>query len=86
MRVSPHDPPAHCRAPRYVRGHVGTVVEIHGDYRLPDHVVARVRPPAVETVYAVRFQATDLWGEGDHSVMVDLWESYLAPADRDPDR
>lgn len=80
VRVAAADPPVHCRAPRYVRGHLGTVVEAHGKHRLPDHVVAGVRPPAVETVYAVRFPARDLWGEGDHCVIVDLWESYLSPA------
>jgi hypothetical protein len=31
----------------------------------------------VETCYAVRFSAVDLWGSGDHTVTVDLWESYL---------
>jgi nitrile hydratase len=29
----------------------------------------------------VRFAASELWGSGDHSVVLDLWESYLEPAD-----
>jgi nitrile hydratase len=28
-------------------------------------------------VYAVRFPAAQLWGEGEHTVTVDLWQSYL---------
>ena len=36
-----------------------------------------VDPPRVQTCYAVRFSAADLWGSGDHAVTVDLWESYL---------
>jgi nitrile hydratase len=74
------DPTTHTRAPRYVRGHVGRVVEEHGRHRLPDDVVAGIDPPRVETVYAVRFPAAALWGAGDHSVIVNLWESYLRPA------
>ena len=31
-------------------------------------------------VYAVQFLARDLWGEGDHVVMVDLFEPYLEQA------
>jgi nitrile hydratase len=31
----------------------------------------------VEAVYAVRFPAAELWGEGAHTITVDLWESYL---------
>jgi hypothetical protein len=73
----------HTRAPRYVRGHLGRVVEVHGAHRVPDDVVAGVDPPAVAPVYAVRFEAAELWGEGDHSVTVDLWEPYLTPAEED---
>jgi nitrile hydratase len=76
VRVRVQDPPGHTRAPRYVRGHVGVVVEQHGVHPLPDAVVAG-SGPAPEPVYAVRFAARDLWGDGDHSVTVNLWESYL---------
>ena len=33
-----------------------------------------------EPVYAVRFPAAELWGSGTHSVILDLWESYLDEA------
>jgi len=32
-------------------------------------------------VYAVRFEARELFGAGDHGVVLDLWEDYLSPAD-----
>jgi nitrile hydratase len=73
------DPDHHIRLPRYVRGHVGEVIEVQGAWPLPDDR-ARGRPaPWVEPVYTVRFAATDLWGEGEHEVTVDLWQSYLEP-------
>ena len=80
VRVRPQDPAVHTRAPRYVRGRTGTVVEAHGLHALPDDVVSGVDPPRRQPVYAVRFDARDLWGTGGHSVTVNLWEAYLTPA------
>lgn len=72
-----HDPPHHTRLPRYARGKRGVVIEPEGRAELAD-VSARGHADApVEQVYAVRFEARDLWGEGDHQVVLDLWESYL---------
>ena len=39
---------------------------------------ARVSRP--EPVYAVCFRAAELWGSGSHSVILDMWESYLEEA------
>jgi nitrile hydratase subunit beta len=76
VRVRAGDPDHHTRVPRYVRGHTGQVVAALGRWPLPDDS-ARGLPPREETCYAVRFSAADLWGSGDHTVTVDLWESYL---------
>ena len=73
------DPPHHTRLPRYARGARGTVVERQGSYPLPDRR-ARQLPAEPEPVYTVRFAAAELFGEGDHTVTVDLWESYIRPA------
>jgi nitrile hydratase subunit beta len=79
VRASRTDPPHHTRLPRYARGAVGTVVERQGRHPRPDDR-ARGLPAEPEPVYAVRFAARELFGEGDHTVTVDLWESYLRPA------
>jgi hypothetical protein len=85
VRVRLNDPPVHTRCPRYVRGRTGRVVAVHGCHRLPDDVLRGADPPAVTPVYSVRFEAADLWGEGDHSVIVDLWEPYLdRPEEKGP--
>jgi len=81
VRARLGDPDHHTRVPRYVRGHTGVIVEDTGQWPLPDDVARRIDPPRVETVYAVRFPAVDLWGSGDHSVILDLWESYLEEAE-----
>jgi nitrile hydratase subunit beta len=77
VRVRGDDPDHHTRMPRYVRGHTGQVVAALGRWPLPDDSARGIAPPRVETCYAVRFPAADLWGSGDHTVTVDLWESYL---------
>lgn len=73
------DPDHHTRLPRYVRGHVGEVVEVQGAWPLPDDRAQGSPAPWVEPVYTVRFSAADLWGAGGHEVTVDLWQSYLEP-------
>jgi nitrile hydratase len=80
------NPQGHTRLPRYVRGHVGTVVLHHGSHVLPDKHVNQMLPPfdgTAEHLYTVVFDGTELWGpqaEAGHQVSVDAWESYLEPA------
>jgi hypothetical protein len=79
VRTTRADPPHHTRLPRYARGAVGTVTGLLGRYPLPDRRARRL-PAEPEPVYAVRFAAAELFGAGDHTVTIDLWESYLRPA------
>jgi nitrile hydratase len=79
VRARSCDPPGHTRLPRYARGAVGEVVQVAGHHPLADER-ARGRAGAPQAVYHVRFPAGDLFGEGDHSVTVELWEAYLEPA------
>ncbi len=80
VRISRADPPHHTRLPRYARGAAGTVVELQGHHPLPDYR-ARGLPAEPEPVYAVRFAARELFGDGEHTVTADLWQSYLSAAD-----
>ena len=78
VRARPVDPPHHTRVPRYIRGHVGEVVEVQGTWQLADERAQGVADPRVEAVYTVRFSAEGLWGKpAGHWVQVELWESYL---------
>ena len=76
VRTRRSDPPHHTRLPRYARGAVGTVLECEGAHPLADDR-ARGLPVQPQPVYTVRFPARELFGEGDHSVMLALFESYL---------
>lgn len=79
--VTCRDVAVHTRAPGYVRGRRGTVVAEHGVHALPDSVLVGDDPPLRQPVYAVRFAARELFGAGEHSVIVNLWQGYLE-ADR----
>ena len=80
IRVKIMNPASHTRAPRYVRGHVGEVVKIHGAHVFPDsNAVGRGENP--QWLYTVRFTAKELWGHANNdTVMLDLWEPYLESA------
>jgi nitrile hydratase len=72
----------HTRLPRYARRQDGTVVR-----RLPPWPKASVAAATGrydegwEHVYSVEFAARDLFGDGDHTVSVDVWESDLEATD-----
>ena len=75
VRARAADVDGHTRLPRYVRGHVGEVLELRATWARPDDTVRGVSRR--EPVYAVRFGAEELWGTGSHEVILELWESYL---------
>lgn len=72
----------HTRLPGYAAGAMGRVLRCHGAHVLPDanaHGLGE-RP---EPLYAVIFPASELWAAPEHpgdEVVLDLWQSYLAPA------
>ena len=69
-------PVGHTRLPRYVRGHRGVITHAYPPFVFPDtHAHGEGDDP--QYVYAVRSDAADLWGEGTHTVSVDLFEPYL---------
>ena len=76
VRTRASDPAGHTRLPRYARGAVGVVVEQAGRHPLADDrargVIGEEQP-----VWHVRFDAADLFGAGDHTVTVELWQDYL---------
>jgi nitrile hydratase len=73
-------PPGHTRCPGYVRGKAGVVVRMDGIYSVPD-VEAHSTARRYEPTYSVRFDAAELWQDGQRGVTVhaDLWDSYLEP-------
>jgi nitrile hydratase len=69
-------PVGHIRLPRFVRAKHGRVHLVHPACVFPD-TNAHGRGEAPQYVYSVAFAALDLWGEGDHTVLVDIFEPHL---------
>lgn len=81
VRVRNVHPAGHTRVPRYVRGRRGVIERFLSAQVLPDDLVMG-RGEHARPVYAVRFEARELWGESASprdSVVIDLWEDYLLP-------
>jgi nitrile hydratase subunit beta len=78
IRVKIMNPTTHTRAPRYVRGHVGEIISIHGAHVFPDsNALGLGENP--QWLYGVRFTAKELWDRPANDVIhLDLWEPYLA--------
>jgi hypothetical protein len=81
VRTRSVDPDGHTRLPRYARGAVGVVLESAGRHPLADDR-ARGRTGEPQAVHHVRFAAADLFGAGEHTVTVELWEDYLEETER----
>jgi nitrile hydratase len=82
IRTKNIHPLGHTRLARYLRGHVGEIVRVHGTHVLPDSN-AHGGGEDPHWLYGVRFMAQELWGEDANpydSVCADLWECYLDPA------
>ncbi|MCB2004762.1 MAG: nitrile hydratase subunit beta [Burkholderiaceae bacterium] len=83
VRARNMHPIGHTRLPRYVRGHTGTIVLVHGAHVFADVHASQPLPPFPEQphwLYTVVFDARELWGpEADATVQVsvDAWEPYL---------
>ena len=72
----------HTRLPRYVRGKLGAIARLHGIHDFHDEAPEGAPNPP-QPVYSIRFEAEELWGEaaeGRQSLYLDMWESYLEPA------
>jgi len=75
-------PAGHTRLPAYARGKRGTVVLRQGAWVLPD-TNAHGEGEQPEHVYAVAFDAAELWGdvaEPATRIHLDCFERYLEPA------
>lgn len=77
-------PKGHTRLPRYARGKQGVIDHFHGYYVFPD-TNAHGQGEQPQPLYSVRFAARELWADAadpQGQVYLDLWESYLEPAER----
>ena len=76
------NPSGHTRLPRYVRGKIGRIADIHGYHVFPDsNACGDGENP--QWLYNIEFDSVELFGADaspSDMVMVDCWEPYLEKA------
>ena len=76
IKVIQFNPTGHTRAPRYIRGHEGTICDYYGSFIFPDENAQGNKTG--QHLYNVSFDGSQLWGDGnDTTIHVDLWQSYM---------
>jgi nitrile hydratase len=81
VRVGNPVTPLHTRVPRYVRNHVGTIQRRSFAWPHPTAAAATGLHGPPDHVYAVAFDARELFGpEADHTIVLDVWERDLEEA------
>lgn len=83
VRVDPRASLGHCRAPGYLRGAAGVVVEVHGVFRDPERLAYNRPGYPAQVLYKVRFAQTKVWprykGGKSDQLEVDVYENWLVP-------
>ena len=84
VRVDDRDVVGHCRAPWYLRGQTGVVVEVLGNFRDPERLAYHRPGVPRQVLYKVRFKQTDLWpgyaGPSRDRLEADLTDNWLLAA------
>jgi nitrile hydratase subunit beta len=84
VRVKDGAPLGHTCVPRYVRGKVGMITNLHGNFILPDQRVED-GSKLYQPVYRVCFEAQHVWGEDaspKDKLYLEMWEDYIEPEGR----
>ena len=84
IRVRAEDRPGHIRTPSYIRGKIGWVEQIHGDFLNPESLAYGRDGLPQRPLYLVAFNQTDVWDQYEASpqdkLLVDIYEHWLEPA------
>ena len=84
MRVIDSHPPGHRRTPYYIRGKVGEIERVCGEFPNPEELAYGFDGLPKKTLYRVRFRQKDVWsdysGPTEDTVDVDIFEHWLLPS------
>jgi hypothetical protein len=83
VRVRMDDRPGHIRTPWYIRGKIGSIEQIHGDFLNPESLGHGGDGLPKRPLYLVSFKQTDVWGSHQpqqDKILVDIFEHWLEPA------
>lgn len=83
VRVRAEDRPGHIRTPFYVRGKVGWVERVHGEFLNPETLAYARDGLPLRPLYLVGFHQAEVWDQYQASpkdkLYVDIYEHWLEP-------
>jgi len=84
VRVRAEDRPGHIRTPFYIRGKVGTVERVHGEFLNPELLAYGRDGLPKRVLYLVSFNQKEIWEEYGGSpkdrLYADIYEHWLEAA------
>ena len=82
MQVRFEDRPGHLRTPWYIRGKVGCVERVHGNFLNPELLACGRDGLPKKTLYSVGFDQSEVWATTNSAdkIFVDIYEHWLDPA------
>jgi len=85
VRVRAGGGPGHIRTPWYLRGRVGRVERLCGDFANPEELAYHRDGRPARTLYRVRFTMAEVWGARAEQPLdtmdAEIFEPWLEPAD-----
>jgi nitrile hydratase subunit beta len=80
VQVKFEDRPGHIRTPWYIRGKIGRIERVHGDFRNPELLAYGHDGLPLRTLYLVGFDHSEIFGKAagpKDKVLVDIYEHWL---------
>ena len=82
VRVKTLQPRGHVRTPGYIRGKVGVVTAVHGEFRNPESLAYGGDGLPEQALYLVGFEQKEVWGARHQGsphdrVYADIYEHWL---------
>ncbi|TAJ76236.1 nitrile hydratase subunit beta [bacterium] len=81
VRVRAEERPGHIRTPFYIRGRVGWVEKVYGDFLNPESLAYGRDGLPKRTLYLVGFHQKEIWGQyragAQDKLYVDIYEHWL---------
>jgi nitrile hydratase len=83
VRVRAEDRPGHIRTPFYIRGKIGWVERVHGEFRNPESLAYGRDGLPKRPLYLVGFHQAEVWDKyaaPKDKLFIDIYEHWLDPA------
>lgn len=83
VRVRAEDRPGHIRTPFYIRGKIGWVERVHGEFRNPESLAYGRDGLPKRSLYMVGFHQAEVWNKyaaPKDKLFIDIYEHWLDPA------